>query len=168
MKKWVLITLLSIITYCSNAQLAYYKGEWTMIDQQDLFTGIFKISLKKDGTVSGQLVWTYQATDSTDNNTLALYKGKRKGTIGIENVEGHYTAATRSIYFEGIRKVDPDEVIGLDKYTLKLSNNKQVIYGTTATGGSNKGLFYAVKINNQTGEKEFNAATTTLKKKSAD
>lgn len=164
MKKLLLLTFFCLAMFPAIAQVAYYKGEWTMVDKHDLFTGIFKIEIKNDGTVTGQLAWTYLETDSTDDFMLTSYKGK-KGKQGLEFVEGKYAPSTHDIYFEGKDKSDPYEILGLDKYTLKYSADKQVIYGTTATEGTNKGLFYAIKMNNAAGAAAFNAAKMKVKNK---
>ena len=164
MKKLLLASLLCTAFYCSQAQVAYYKGEWTMVDKHDLFTGVFRLETKNDGRVNGQLIWLYLATDSSDNVMIDMYKGK-KGRQGIEIVEGRYTPSTHDLYFKGEDKVDPYTILGLDEYSLKYSADKQVIYGTTATGGTNKGLFYAIKMNSAAGAAAFNAAKLKVKNK---
>lgn len=147
----------------SFAQTAYYKGEWTMVNKHDLYTGLFKIEIKKNGTATGEFVWTYLATDSTSQELLDLLKGK-KGTTGIEYLEGNFSVITNDFYFEGIKKDDPNNILGLDKYHIKLSANKLVIYGSTETAGTNEGLLFAVKMEKINGEKEFLTAKTKVKK----
>ena len=70
MKKIFLsVTLLLALQYCfSQASVSYYKGEWTMVNKQDLFTGILKITINTEGRTSAEMVWTYLATDSTINS----------------------------------------------------------------------------------------------------
>jgi hypothetical protein len=163
MKQSVLIIALLFTFHCSNAQTSYYKGEWTMVNKSDLFTGIFKIDGKSNGTTEAVLIWTYLATDSTNQDMLELYKGK-KGKSGIEYAEGKFTAATNDLYLEGKTLVDPDTILGNDKYHLKLAANGKIIYGSTETNGTNEGLLYAVKLDNASGEKEFLAAKAKIKK----
>lgn len=165
MKKLLLLSFICLAMTPSIAQVAYYKGEWTMVDKHDLFTGIFKIDIKNDGRVNGELVWLYLATDSSDNVMVDMYKGK-KGRQGIEIVEGRYSPLTHDLYLKGEDKVDPYIVLGLEEYSLKYSVDKQVIYGTTATGGTNKGLFYAIKMNSAAGAAAFNTAKQKVKNKS--
>lgn len=162
MKQTILIFSLLFTLQTSFAQKMYFKGEWTMQNKHELFTGLFKIEIKKDGAAKAEFIWTYLATDSTSTDYIAMYNGK-KGKSGIEYAAGNFTASTNDLYFEGTEKDDPHTVIGLDKYHLKLSNNKQVIYGTTETNGTNQGLVYAIKMNNATGEKEFMAAKAKIK-----
>ena len=163
MKQLFITPLLLFSINCCMAQASYFKGEWTLVNKHDLFTGIFKIAVKKDGTAKAEIVWTYLATDSTKQEFVTLYKGK-KGKSGIEYLDGRFDAATNDFYFEGKKKDDPDIVLGLDKYHIKLAANKQAIYGTTETEGTNEGLLYAVKITGKTGEKEFLAAKAKVKK----
>ncbi|MEP7237212.1 MAG: hypothetical protein ABI685_05095 [Ferruginibacter sp.] len=162
MKRILLIFSLLFTLQTGFAQTSYFKGEWTALNKNDLFTGLFKIEIKKDGTAKAEFIWTYLATDSNSTEYIDMYKDK-KGRSGIEYASGNFMAATNDLYFEGKEKDDPLSIIGLDKYHLKLSINKQVLYGTTETEGTNQGLFYAIKMNNTTGEKEFRAAKSKIK-----
>jgi hypothetical protein len=162
MKQLMLIFTLVLALQCSFAQTAYYKGEWTTKNKADLFTGIFKIEIKNDGTVNAEMVWTYLATDSAVKEVVNMYKGK-KGKSGIEYATGNFSANTNDIYFEGKEKDDPHVILGFDKYHLKLAANQQAIYGTTETAGTNEGLFYAVKLENEAGKKDFMAAKANIK-----
>jgi hypothetical protein len=163
MKKLLVLFILCCITYGSMAQVAYYRAEWTKKDNNELFTAICKITTDQQNVITGELVWTYLACDSSDQIMMDMYKGK-KGKMGIEFVEGNYAATTHDVIFNGTRKDDPDEVIGEDKYTLKLSANKQVLYGTTWANGTNNGLFYATKLPAAAAEKEFMLARAKIKK----
>ncbi len=145
-----------------SAQVLYFKGEWTKVNTTELFTGIFRIEIKDGAVVTGELLWTYLAADSSDANMVEYYKGK-KGKKAIEFVEGTYDAATSDIYFEGRKKNDPSEVIGEDKYSLKFSANKMVLYGMTDSNGQKNGLFYAAKANTAVAAQEFAAAKRKIK-----
>jgi len=165
MKKIFFTSALLVIFYTGFSQVttSYYKGEWTRKNKQDLFTGIFKIGIKKDGHATGQFVWTVWAVDSTNSSLLDMYIEK-KGMSGIEYVEGTFNAETNDFYFEGKSKDDPNLILGLDKYHIKLTANKQTIYGTTETEGTNEGLVFAVTLNNEAGEKDFVIAKEKVKK----
>lgn len=147
----------------SQAAVSYYKGEWTMVNKHDLFTGILKITIDAAGKTRAEMVWTYLATDSADKDMVEMYTGK-KGKSGIEYAEGIFSATTNDFIFEGQKADDPALILGLDKYHIKLSANKQAIYGTTETQGTNEGLLYAIKLNNASGEKEFMAAKARVKR----
>ena len=163
MKKLFLIFILIFAFYNGFTQVLYFKGEWTTKNKHDLFTGIFKIEIKNDGTATGQFIWIFLAVDSTNSSLVETYREK-KGMSGIEYVEGNFNAATHDFYFAGKSKDDPNLVLGLDKYHLKLAANKQAIYGSTETEGTNEGLVFAVKLTNEAGEKEFMAAKEKIKK----
>lgn len=154
MKRIILLSLQLILSATLFAQTNYYKGEWTCAEKADLFTGIFQITIKNGNAVTGKLIWTFRAVDKGAADMLEMYKGK-KGKMGMEYVKGSFDNSTNSIYFEGIKKKDPQMVIGMDKYTLKLSKDKKVIYGKTDSNGENNGLFYGIKMNRKKGAKEF-------------
>jgi len=163
MKRSILALTLCFVASYNYAQTSYYKGEWTKKDKSDLFTGILKVEMKKDGRVNGEIVWLYLAADSTDASLLEMYKGK-KGRQAIEVVEGRYSPMTNELYWAGEEKIDPDNIISLDIYNLKISADKQVIYGTTDSNGTNSGLFYAIKMNGAAAT-AFNAAKNKVKVK---
>lgn len=154
MKQILLVFISAIAISICNAQTSYYKGEWTTINKHDLFTGLFKIDVSKDGSAKAEFIWTLLATDSTRQDLVDLLKGK-KGKSGIEFTEGTYSSATNDFYLEGKSLEDPNVILGEDKYHLKLSADKNVIYGSTETMGSNEGLFYAIKMTKNAGEKEY-------------
>jgi len=164
MKRIIILCCLSCLFATGKAQTSYYKGEWTTLNSPELFTGIFRITIDKNNAVSGILVWTYIAIDSSKSDLVDLYKGK-KGKKGIEYVQGTYDPANREILFEGYKKDDPFDVIGTDKYTLKLSSDRNVLYGTTYHNGGNDAYFYAVKTDRSLAEKQINEVRRTLAKK---
>jgi hypothetical protein len=162
MKKIFVTLTLLLSLQCVFSQVSYYKGEWTTVNKNDLFTGIFKIGINAEGKVKAEIVWTYLAADSTNKDMVELYKSK-KGRSGIEYAEGTFNPATNDFYFEGIKSDDPFTILGLDKYHIKLAAEKQAIYGTTETQGTNEGMLYAVKLEDAAGEKEFMDAKEKVK-----
>lgn len=164
MKRILILAFLSFLFITGNAQTSYYKGEWTTVNSNMLFTGIFKITIDKTNSVSGTMVWTYLAVDSADAELVGIYKGK-KGKKGIEYVKGDYYPSTQDMVFEGYNMVDPDLVIGTDRYQLKLSADRKVLYGTTSHGGKNDGYFYAAKMDPSMAEKQINETSSMLRKK---
>lgn len=163
MKKIFATLIILLCIQCSFAQVSYYKGEWTMLNKHDLFTGIFKIGIDAEGKTRAEIVWTYLAIDSSSKDLIEMYKGK-KGRSGIEYAEGYFSASTNDLTFEGKISDDPFVILGLDKYHIKLSADKKVIYGTTETQGTNEGMLYAVKLPDAAGAKEFIAAKARVKK----
>ena len=163
MKKILILLLLSCFICHSHAQVTYYKGEWTKINMHELFTCIIKLEIDNKEHVKGEFLWKFLAIDSSSTSMMDYYK-RKKGKTGIEYVDGNYNRSTHDVYVEGKYKDDPFEILGLDKYNLKLSADKKVIYGRTSTGGSNEGLLYAVKMDAAIAQKEMKAAKDQLKK----
>ena len=159
---------LAITFYLSNAfaQISFYKGEWTKINSEENFSAFLKLDIK-DSVIKGEIIWTFKAIDSADDTAIKYYKGQ-KGKMGIEYAKGIVSLKTYDIQFEGTSKTDPDLIIGMDKYLLKLSVDRSVIYGRTLAQGENNGLVYFYKINNLTGEKEFNILRSNILLKSGD
>lgn len=166
MKK--IFLLLITIFYCGHtfSQVTYYKGEWTKINSEANFSGLLKLEIK-DSVVTGEIIWIYKAIDSADDNLVKYYKGQ-KGKMGIEHVKGIYSVATNDIQVEGFAKTDPDVIIGMDKYLLKYSLDKQSIYGRTLADGENNGLVYFHKVNTLAAEKEFKALKSNILLKLGD
>lgn len=163
MNKLLLAIGLTLFITMGNAQTTlYFKGEWTKKNKNELYAGIFKITITRENAVNGELLWTYLATDETDSFLLQHYKGK-KGRRAIEFVEGSYNPSSHDMYFEGMKRTDPDDVIGLDKYSLKLSADKKALYGRTDDNGTNEGMFYGVQMNAAAGKQELDAIKKKLK-----
>ena len=163
MKKLLLLAFLALLLHNGDAQVLYFKGEWTALNKAELFTGIFKVQIKKDSRVKGELLWTFLATDNTNSDLRDHYKGK-KGKRGIEFVEGIFTRETNDIFWEGKTKYDPADILGLDKYYLKLSADKKVLYGKTDYNGTGNGMFYALRVSAATARQTLAAAKRSLKK----
>ena len=159
---------LAIIFYLSNAfaQVSYYKGEWTKVNSEENFSAFLKLEIK-DSVVKGEIIWTFKAIDSADDAAVKYYHGQ-KGKMGIEYVKGIFSVKTYDIQFEGTSKTDPDLIIGMDKYLLKLSLDRSVIYGRTLANGENNGLVYFYNINDIAGAIEFNALRAKIISKSGD
>lgn len=164
MKKIFLTSALLVIYFVGFSQVttSYYKGEWTEVKKHTLFTCILKISITSSGEAKAETVWTYLAIDSTNKEMREYYQDK-EGKSGIAFAEGIYSETTNDLYLEDKSTDDPAIILGFDKYHLKFTANKNVIYGKTETNGTNEGLMYAIKLNSKKGEKEFITAKTGVK-----
>ena len=165
MKRFLLAAFLVISTF-SYAQVTYYKGEWTKIKSAANFSCILKLDLK-DSIVHADILWTYNAIDSSDKEYMEYYKNK-KGRMGLEFATGKFSSLTNDFILEGTTKIDPDLIIGLDKYLLKLSLNKQVIYGATYSNGDKNGLTYFIRSTDPRLISEFEAMKERLIHRSQD
>ena len=166
MKK-ILLSLVVIFYWCNAfAQVTYYKGEWTKVNSEENFSAFLKLEIK-DSVAKGEIIWTFKAIDSADDASIKYYKGQ-KGKMGIEYVKGIFSAKTYDIQFEGTSKTDPDLIIGMDKYLLKLSLDRSVIYGRTLANGENNGLVYFYIADGLTAAKEFNLLKANILLKSGE
>ena len=145
MKKTLILSLLITLHFFAFSQTSYYKGEWTMESNNSNFGCLIKIDVGNDNTISGEIYWTYLIGDSTNEESIKFYQNK-KGKSGIEFIAGNFKPEFNDIYWEGVSKTDPYLVVGLDKYYLKWSPDKQVIYGKTWSNGRDNGMMYAIKI----------------------
>ena len=143
MKKLFFTSLLFVAFTVSKSQVIYYTGEWTKINNQSNFSAILRLEIK-DTLVTANILWTFMAIDSSDAEALKYYKDK-KGKFGIEYAHGKYSASSHDIMMQGEVKTDPDLIIGLDKYLLKWSLDKKVIYGKTYSNGDKDGLVYFIR-----------------------
>ena len=149
-----------------HAQVSYYLGEWTKVNTQANFSALLKLEVS-DTDVNADIIWTYLSIDSSDLASVQYYQDK-KGKMGIEYTRGQYSPTTHDIIFEGIAKSDPDFIIGLDKYILKLSLNRQVIYGETYSNGDKDGLVYFIRNNDPSLVKAFEQVKQSIKERTKD
>jgi len=107
-----------------------WLGEWS--DPQDNVFG-YEIRINETGSdVSGSIVWILKRSRRSDLQ-------QKLGLGGIEHIRGKYDPQTRLLEFEGYRKDDPHEIIGMDKYKLFISVDGQSLSGQTYDGGTWKG-----------------------------
>jgi hypothetical protein len=162
MKKHLTIIILFFAGLCSQAQVAYFKGEWTTENKSDLFTCICKLEIKEK-TVKAEFAWKYLAIDSTDAVMVEMYNNK-KGKTGIEYANGTYNPATGDIYLKATELDDPNVILGMTIYNIKYAVDKKAIYGITNDfEGNNPGLFYAMAMDRSIGEKEFLSLKKSVK-----
>lgn len=162
MKKFILGFFLFALANTAFSQVSlFFKGEWSMTDKNDLFTCYCKLEILPGAAARAEFIWTYIATDSSNQDMVTYYKGK-KGKTGIEFARGTYTAHTNDIFLSTTDLNDPDSLLGKGKYYLKISEDRQAIYGKTATmEGTDPGLFYGVKI--AISNKEFEGLKAKIK-----
>ncbi len=142
MKKISLFLVFLFIYTVSFAQTKYYKGEWSKTGTSYVFKAFVKLEFK-GSKIEGEILWTIALANQLDSSMAAYYKNKMN-RLGVEVISGDYNAVTRDVSFAGVSKIDPDNIIGLDIYALKLSSDGIKLFGKTESGGTGKGVFYAV------------------------
>ncbi len=159
------ITLLLLLSFhVAVSQVTYYKGEWRVPGKADLFTCICKLEIQQDSVITAEYAWVFQIIDSTNTELLELYKNKN-GKTGIEFAKGTYHPGTGDIYLEATGLDDPHEILGMTKYLLKMSADKQTLYGNTlGVETDDPGLFCAVKMKSS-GRKKYDKLKQSVKAK---
>lgn len=107
-----------------------WRGQWTN-GKGSAFDQQFTLKDDGNGKISGQIVHTLQST-------INMEKTGKIGLTAVEYVEGVYDPNTRIINISGVRKVDPNNLIILDKYRLSLSSDNSILAGETF-GGKTRG-----------------------------
>lgn len=117
--------------------LGKWKGEWS---NQNGFYFKFSLDLREDnlGDIEGEFTWKLIKSPRA-------YEQSKLGLTAIEYIVGTYDHSSRELEIKGINKKDPNSIIGLDVYHLKLSLNNDVLDGKTANHGTWKGLFYGIR-----------------------
>ncbi len=114
-------------------QTHQFTGFWTKINTTYVFE--FDLILETDGAgkVSGHFQWTVIKYDEHNNQSKEYY-GDKIGTTGREYVRGTYNKSTGELNLKGYRKDDPDMIIGIDTYYLKVDKNGDLSGDTNANG----------------------------------
>ena len=93
--------------------------------------------LEEETRLEGQIEWTFKISPVPREQVNI---GKR----GIEYVRGSYDSRSQSVVLQGYNKHDPDGVIGIDEYKLKLSGN--LLSGQSRNRGTWTGKFTAERV----------------------
>jgi hypothetical protein len=151
----ILLFIAFLFSASSIAQANYYKGEWReQGNTTTLFTCISELDFANDSVVTGKIIWTYHAIDSTDADAIDFYKDK-KGFRAIEYVSGIYHQATGDVSLKADSIADKHEIISPTVYYLKFGTDKNILFGTTTTtDGIDAGIQYFVHIKRK-GRRDF-------------
>lgn len=109
-----------------------WTGNWTSPSGY-IYLAQMRLVAAGNNSVEGEINWTLVKSPPQMDQT-------RLGLAGKEFVSGRYDPASRILSIEGIRKDDPLNVIGLDKYTLVLSETGAALGGITWNHGGGDGL----------------------------
>lgn len=133
----LLTQTISTLSAQNEDVLGTWTGEWSN-DRGYYYT--FEIDLKENklGKIEGAFTWKLIKSPYE-------YEQAKLGLKAIEYIEGFYNSKTKQLNVQGIRKDDPDRIIGMDEYALVLSENKTVLEGKTDNHGTWKGVFYGVR-----------------------
>jgi hypothetical protein len=105
-----------------------WTGNW--IGGGFVFKAQLVLKVSRDDQAEGHIVWT--VISAPRHRTKYRKKIGRKGT---EHIRGHYDPATNLLSIKGVRKDDPNNVIGLDAYRLVLAPNHAMLVGVSSHKG---------------------------------
>lgn len=115
----------------SFAQTLYYTGEWRdQANTRTLYTCVAQLHFSKDTIVHGEIVWTYHAIDSTDEELVLAFNSKQ-GSMAIEYVSGVYTPANNDLWLRTDSLYDSHVIITETICYLKSTVGKKVLAGST-------------------------------------
>ena len=140
MKNVIIVSLFLSIQLFSNSlfsQVKQFEGTWIKLNTTYLFEFDLVLTHKNNNTVEGYFVWKVIRYDEGSALSKDHYKD-RLGTIAKEFIKGSYHPDTREYLLKGYKKEDPNHIIGLDTYYLKVDQNND-IGGTTNANGSHLG-----------------------------
>ena len=116
---------------------ATYVGTWRdMIGSR--FSCIMSLEIEADSSVTGQILWTLEASPFTDLQS-------KIGLNAAEYVRGRYEPTTSTLEIDGYERDDPYRIIGLGNYTLTLPADGSRITGINYVLGEIDGTFDAIR-----------------------
>ncbi len=138
--------LLFALFYSSSifSQEHYYEGTWIKLNTTYLFDFELTINHLDNNEVEGYFIWEVIQYDEGSTMSKNHYEN-RLGTIGKEFVRGTYDATTKNYILKGFKKEDPNQIIGLDTYHIKVDESDN-IGGDTKANGSWKGRINGKKV----------------------
>lgn len=125
-------------SYLPPTAVGVWEGEWSN-ETGILYDCIMHIDVSASNNLSGSIIWTLrQSPRSSDQPKVGLQ--------GTEYIRGIYDPITHSVKAEGYDEEDPNEVIGLDKYKLVLSEDGARLSGETESHGTWLGRLSATRM----------------------
>ncbi|MFT5383429.1 MAG: hypothetical protein ACI81W_000827 [Saprospiraceae bacterium] len=139
--KNILFSILFLSTqFFSNSlfsQLKKFEGTWIKLNTTYVFDFDLVLNHAENNTVQGYFIWKVIKYDEGNFRSINHYKDKL-GATGKEFVKGSYNPYIREYLIKGYKKEDPNNIIGLDTYHIKVDQNND-IGGTTNANGSHLG-----------------------------
>jgi hypothetical protein len=126
------VTAVAIWSFASGAQdlsaqdrLALagpWIGSWSSDTHE--YHAVMTLSADGSGGIEGKIDWTLRRSNRPD------YQSKI-GKKGVEFVRGRFFSDARVVSVDGYSLDDPNKILGMDKYRLVFSENRQTLGGIT-------------------------------------
>ncbi|MBK9017283.1 MAG: hypothetical protein IPM82_26295 [Saprospiraceae bacterium] len=122
--KTLLILGLFTATFLQNAdcQTQLFHGTWTRLGSNYLFEFDLHLEHGAGNNVEGYFNWKFVQYDEEDAFSVSYYKDKI-GATAKEYVRGTWDPTSHTYHLKGYKKDDPDTIIALDEYLLKVDGN---------------------------------------------
>jgi hypothetical protein len=127
-----------LISAPAFSQTEYFIGTWTKEGTTYEFDFVLTIKHLDANNVQGQFNWTFAAPDDHSGFSIDYYSEKI-GLTAVEYVRGNYDPANKEYQLHGYRKDDPNTIIALDEYRVKVVGEK-TLRGTSRAHGSWLGI----------------------------
>ena len=139
------ISLFLLISFApAYGQSHHYTGSWTKENTTYQFDFVLQLQFIEGYQVEGHFDWTLIKLD--ENNLLSKnYYRNKIGMKAKEFVRGNFNPNKQEYILKGYKKDDPNLIIGLDTYHIKVDKNGR-IGGTTNANGSWLGRINGVAI----------------------
>jgi hypothetical protein len=122
--KAILFIGLFTATFWQNAdcQTHLFHGTWTRLGTVYVFEFDLQLEHGASNTVEGHFNWKFVQYDEDDAFSVSYYQDKI-GLTAKEYVRGTWNPADRTYHLKGYKKDDPNAIISLDEYLLKVDGN---------------------------------------------
>lgn len=120
--------LILIATTCwlnANCQTQLFHGTWTRLGTNYIFEFDLHLEHGAGNNVTGFFNWKFIQYDESDAFSVSYYKDKI-GLTAKEYLRGTWDAATKTYHLKGYAKDDPNTIIALDEYLLKVDGNGDI------------------------------------------
>ncbi len=121
-----------------SAQTYQFQGSWIKLNTTYVFEFDLILNHSKSNNVEGHFIWQVVRYDEGSFLSKSHYADKI-GLTAKEFVKGRYNPSKKVYFLDGYRKEDPNNIIGLDTYRIKVDKNGD-IGGNTKANNSWKGI----------------------------
>lgn len=115
-----------------------WQGQWTS-PAGFLYAAVLTLEVTSDGLARGDFNWILKRSPRPAEQS-------KIGMSGTEYLSGRTNTTARTVTLAGTRKDDPNNVIGLDRYKMVVSDDGRVMGGITDNHGDWQGQIILSKV----------------------
>ena len=129
----LILALLIFSSTTSFSQTKLYNGTWTKITTTYAFDFDLILNVNEPNHVEGYFIWKVVHYDEYNISSKEYYENKL-GMTATEYIRGTYNASEGEYLLKGYKKEDPNSIIGIDTYKLKVDENGNIGGKSKANG----------------------------------